>query len=134
MRDAQEFGVRSSEFGNTTEKFHFEDLAVYKKALDYIDFVYELSARFPSFERFALSNQFQRAAASIALNLAEGSGGTKLEFQQFIKIARRSVRESVVCTTIAVRRRYITSDQNNESRILCIELSKMLSGLLNSVK
>lgn len=114
-------------------KFSFEDLLVYKKALDYVDCVYEWTQKFPSEEKFGLTGQFQRAAQSIALNIGEGSGGTKAEFRHFIKIARRSVRECVVCTTLARRRRYLSDKEELMSREMVVELSKMLSGLLKAI-
>ncbi len=116
------------------EKFHFENLAVYQKSLDYLDYVYDLVDTFPSRERLALASQFIRAAQSICLNIGEGSGGTKGEFQQYIRVSRRSVRECIVCSTIALRREYISVDQNKRSRSACSEISKMLSGLFNSVR
>ena len=116
------------------EKFNFENLDVYKKSLDYLDFVYSLTGRFPDIEKYGLASQFQRAAQSVCLNIGEGSGGSKLEFQQFIRIARRSVRECVVCSTIATRRQYIQPPENIKSRKFCLELSKMLSGLLSSIR
>ena len=119
--------------GIEKEKFNFENLSVYQKALGYIDFVYTITTNFPKEERFGLAGQFQRAAQSIALNIGEGSGGSKAEFQQFIRIARRSVKECVVCTTIALRRNYIIRQDENKSRSMCLELSKMLSGLLSSL-
>jgi len=115
------------------EIFEFEKLTVYQKALDYIDLVYQITEKFPESEKFGLTNNFRRAAQSIALNIGEGSGGTKAEFRQFIKTSRRSVRECVVSTTISKRRTFITSAEETESRQRCIELSKMLSGLLRSV-
>ena len=119
--------------GTRTEKFHFENLSVYQKSLDYIDFVYNITEKFPKEERYGLSSQFQRASQSIALNIGEGSGGSNSEFKQFIKIARRSVRECIVCAAIARRRKYISESEENLSRNLCSEISKMLSGLLNSL-
>lgn len=115
------------------EGFEFEKLQVYQKALDYIDFVCQISKKFPDSERFGFTDNFRRAAQSIALNIGEGSGGTKPEFKMFLRIARRSVRECVVGTTISKRRNYINSDEEKESRNRCIELSKMLSGLINSL-
>jgi len=113
--------------------FEFEKLQVYQKALDYIDFVYEITENFPQTEKFGLAANFRRAAQSIALNIGEGSGGSKKEFRQFLVISRRSVRECIVCTTISRRRGFIPETKENESRRRCIELSKMLSGLMNSL-
>ncbi|MGE5808171.1 MAG: four helix bundle protein [Nitrospirota bacterium] len=72
--------------------FDFEKLIVYQKALDYVDVVYTITKTFPKQEMFSLTDQFRRAATSICLNIAEGSGGTKSEFNQYLKIARRSTR------------------------------------------
>ena len=46
-------------------KFNFEDLKVYQKALDFIDFTYQLTSGFPSNEKYGLTSQFNRAAVSI---------------------------------------------------------------------
>ena len=129
---SSELGV-GGERNMSEERFDFENLSVYQKSLDYIDFVYGLTSRFPKVEMFRLTQNFQGAAQSIAINIGEGSGGSRKEFRQFIRIARRSVRECVVCTTIARRREYITGEEEMESRRRCIELSEMLSGLHNSV-
>jgi four helix bundle protein len=47
------------------ERFDFENLKVYQKALDYIDFVYEITRGFPKEEVFSLTNQLKRASISI---------------------------------------------------------------------
>ena len=54
------------------ERFDFENLRVYQKALEYVDFVYEITKHFPKAEIFSLTDQFKRASASICLNIAEG--------------------------------------------------------------
>lgn len=115
-------------------KFDFENLKVYQKALDYIDFVYEITNSFPKGEQFGLTSNFQRAAQSIALNIGEGSGGSKTEFRYFLRISSRSIRECIVCTTIAKRRNYLNQKQEIESRSQCVELSKMISGLRKSLE
>ena len=115
------------------DKFNFESLLVYQKALDYIDFVYLMTSKFPKDEVFGLTSQFKRASNSIALNIGEGSGGTIPEFKNFIRISYRSLNECVVCTTIAKRRNYITEKQNQESREKLLEITRMLSGLKKSL-
>ena len=108
--------------GVEENKFNFENLNVYQKALDYIDFVYLITAKFPKGEQFGLTSQFQRAAQSIALNIGEGSGGSNAEFKQFIRISRRSIRECIVCVAIALRRQYITQEEESRIRGMCSEL------------
>ncbi|WP_346859533.1 four helix bundle protein [uncultured Draconibacterium sp.] len=111
-----------------TNFFDFESLDLYKKSLDYIDFVYDLITLFPKDERFELSSQYKRAAISIALNVAEGYGESIPLAIKYLKTVRGSVRECLGCSTIAFRRNYINEKKYNESRALLTELSKMTAG------
>src|SRR4030043_696931 len=115
------------------ELFEFEKLRVYQKALEFINKVYLITKLFPKEERFGLIDQFRRAAVSIALNIAEGSGGTKTEFRHFLIIARRSVRECVAVTEVSFRQHYISSETKIELRSDCADLSRMITGLLKSI-
>jgi four helix bundle protein len=110
------------------ESFDFEDMSLYKKSLDYVDLVYDLTANFPSKEIYGLSSQFQRAASSISLNIAEGYGESIPLALRYLRITRGSIRECVGCSTIAFRRGYISSDQNSLSRGMLMELAKMSYG------
>jgi four helix bundle protein len=112
------------------ELFDFEKLKVYQKSLDFVDYVYEIVAKFPEKEKYDLSRQFKRAAYSISLNIGEGSAGSRKEFIQFLTIAFRSMRECVVCSTIASRQKYIDQKTEMELRNKLIEISKMISGLI----
>jgi len=110
------------------ETFDFEDMSLYQKSLDYIDLVYRFTTNFPSKESYGLSSQFQRAASSISLNLAEGFGESIPLALRYLRISRGSIRECVGCSTIAFRRGYISEEQNSESRKLLMELAKMSYG------
>lgn len=116
------------------ELFDFENLEVYKKALDFVGLIYEITKKFPVEERYSLLDQFRRAAVSICLNIAEGSAGSRSEFIQFIKISRRSARECIAITTISRRRNYIGMNTEELMREKCVELSKMTMGLIKSLK
>jgi four helix bundle protein len=129
----------SSEFGDKLggkmrdELFDFENLKVYQRALEYVDFVYRVTKTFPKEELFSLTDQFKRAATSICLNIAEGSGGSKPEFSQYVKIARRSTRECIAISEISYRQSYFDEETKKQSRMFCTEISKMLSGLMKSL-
>jgi len=110
-------------------KFDFESLSVYQKSLDFIDSVYKISSSFPDYEKYGLKSQFTRAANSIALNIAEGYGESNNLFGRYLKISKGSVRECVVCTSISLRREYISAQIHNNLRADLFELSKMLMGL-----
>lgn len=117
-----------------SEKFDFENLKVYQRALEYVDLVYKITKAFPKAETFSLTDQFRRASTSIALNIAEGTGGSDAEFNQFLKIARRSTRECVAITEIAYRQGFADNNIKQASRDACLELSRMISGLMKSLK
>lgn len=110
-------------------KFNFENLQVYQKSLDFVDMVYELTQKFPKSELYNLTSQFKRAAVSISLNIAEGAGDTNPQFSRFLQIALDSIKECVVCSTIAKRQKFISNDENNVNRERLTELAKMISGL-----
>ena len=114
--------------------FKFEDLKVYQKALDFVDIAYEVSQNFPKSELYNLTSQFKRAAVSIPLNIAEGAGDTNAQFNRFLEIASGSVKECVVCSTIARRQNFISEEKNLENRRKLAELSKMISSLKKYLK
>ena len=120
--------------GGEPEIFNFENLNVYKKALEFINLVYCVTNGFPSEERFALTDQFRRAAYSIALNIAEGYGTSNLEFKRYLRISKGSIRECIAIISIGKMREYIDYKTESKFRCFCVELSKMLSGLINSLK
>jgi four helix bundle protein len=53
--------------------YKFQKLEIYQLALQYIALIYDLADKLPASENFNLKSQITRAAASIALNIAEGS-------------------------------------------------------------
>lgn len=114
--------------------FSFEDLKVYQKALDFTDFVYSLTATFPREELYGLRSQFNRAAVSIALNTAEGSGNSDLQFNRFLQMADDSLRECITCSTIAHRRSFISAEENQKVREMLLEIFKMIKSLQKYLK
>ncbi|WP_324721919.1 four helix bundle protein [Salinimicrobium sp. HB62] len=115
-------------------KFNFEDLKVYQKALDFIDYTYSLTAEFPREELYGLTSQFNRSAVSIALNTSEGSGDTDAQFHRYLQAAADSVRECVTCSTVAFRRKYIREEENKKARLMLLEILKMISSLQRYLK
>lgn len=113
--------------------FNFEKLIVYQKVLIFVNNVYDFTAKFPKEEKFALIDQFRRAAISIGLNIAEGCGNSDADFKRYLKISKGSIRECVAIITLSKMRGYIDLKDEGALRSQCIELSKMLSGLINSL-
>lgn len=86
-------------------KYNFEDLQVYQKSLDFVDMVYNTTDKFPAEEMYRLSSHYILAAISIPLNTDEGSGDTDAQLNHYLQISGNSVKECVVCSSIARRRK-----------------------------
>jgi four helix bundle protein len=53
---------------------HFTDLTVYKRSFELAGEIFLISRRWPSEERYALTDQARRAARSVGANVAEAWG------------------------------------------------------------
>ncbi|MCC6680872.1 MAG: four helix bundle protein [Phycisphaeraceae bacterium] len=114
--------------------FMFENLQVYQKAVDFADRVCVLTETFPRGYYF-LVDQINRAAVSIATNLAEGNGRfTKPDRKNFFTIARGSVQECVPLLEISLRRNFISPADHRAMKESLEEISKMISGLITGLE
>ena len=112
--------------------FRFEDLRIYHKALDYTCWVKNISKDFQGESEFC--KQIICVAKAIAVNIAEGSGRNKTQFIYYLKMAKSSIRESIVLSTLAHRLGYFNDEQLEESRQYLIEMTKMVGALISSLQ
>ena len=72
----------------------FKEVVAWQKAHDFVLMVYNATKQYPSFERFGLCSQFQRAAVSIPANIAEGYRRDGMADKlRFLNIAQGSLEE-----------------------------------------
>lgn len=72
----------------------FRDLAVWRKAHEFVLQVYALTAGFPRQETYGLTSQMRRAAVSIPANIVEGFRRRgKADKARFMNIAEGSIEE-----------------------------------------
>ena len=72
----------------------YRDLLIWQRGIVLAKEVYEITRTFPSYERYGLSNQLQRAVVSVPSNIAEGCGRTgSKELRRFLEIAAGSASE-----------------------------------------
>lgn len=113
--------------------FIFENLAVYQKALDLSEQIATLTESFPRGYYF-LTDQLNRAALSIATNLAEGNGRfTKADRKNFFVIARASAQECVPLIELAFRKNFVTESARLDLRERIEVIAKMISGLISGL-
>jgi four helix bundle protein len=116
------------------KKFEFENLDIYQKAIKFNDKIYRITKSYPKFEIYGLTSQIRRSASSIALNIAEGYGRYHKNLKkQFYYIARASIYECVPVLTISLNQNYIKKSEFDELYKDCLDLSRMISGLINSI-
>ena len=113
----------------------FRKLKIWQKAMDFVEKIYKTTNKFPNEETYGLTSQLRRAATSVALNIAEGSGSdSDAEFNRFLSIAHRSNYEIMCGVEIAKRLNYVTEDNFNLLLKNSNELSAMLFGFKKKLK
>lgn len=111
--------------------FMFENLEVYKKTIILADDLGVVTESFPK-GNYYLSDQLNRAALSIATNIAEGNGKYhKADRINFFRIARGSAFECVPILELCKRKKLIKEEDCNGFKDRLDEICKMLSGLMN---
>lgn len=110
-------------------------LDVWKKAVDLVQQIYDLTKTFPKNEDYSLTSQMRRAAISVPSNIAEGAARqTKKEFMQFLHMAQGSLSELDTQIEIAKRLGYFSEDQSKKPFEIMQDIDMMLSGLIKSLK
>ena len=109
-----------------------KDLEVWKKSMDLVVRLYQITKLFPDSEKYGLTSQMRRAAVSIPSNIAEGAArkGNK-ELLQFLYIAIGSLSELETQYLIAVRLEFVTKEDAFEQQL--IEVIKLLIGFKNYI-
>jgi four helix bundle protein len=112
----------------------FRDLLVWQKASALAVDIYRVTRAWPREEIYGLTSQVRRAAISIVSNIAEGEGRqSAAEFARFLRIAHGSLREIEAQVFIAMKLDYLTSEEFDRLDQCCVEVGKMLNGLINTV-
>ena len=119
--------------------FRFEQLEIWKLAIEFASHVYDLTERFPKSEIFGLRSDIRAAGNSVPMNIGEGSGrGSKRDFSRFLDIAMGSVYEVVTGMAIALKRRYIATAEYRaiyeEAEVLAKKLTRFQATLTPSPK
>ena len=110
-----------------------KELNVWKKGMNLVEKIYEVSDVFPDSERFGLTSQIRRAAISVPSNIAEGAARkSDKELLQFINIALGSLAEIETQYLIAIRLGLLKKD--NALMSLINDEKQLLLGFRNYIK
>ena len=113
----------------------FEDMIAWQKARKLTAEIYAATRRGQFAKDFSLVDQIRRAAVSIVSNLAEGfDRGNNKEFLTFLGFAKGSSAEVRSQLYVALDIGYIDSQEFARLNILADEVSKLLNGLITSLR
>jgi four helix bundle protein len=107
--------------------FDHEKLDVYRAGIELVILIDEIVQHFPR-GRAYLTDQLQRAGASVPLNIAEGAGEfSNNEKGRFYRMAKRSATECAGIFDICRRLQIIEEQKHAKGRELLIRIVSMLT-------
>jgi four helix bundle protein len=110
--------------------YPFEKLRVWESARQLVAEVYRLTKSFPRSEIYGLTSQTNRAAVSVAANLAEGSARTSRKDQaHFTQIAYGSLTELARLLILAADLQFLSSENESNVREEIESISRQLNAL-----
>lgn len=112
----------------------FKQLRAWREAKNLAVLSRSAIAHLPKEERFALADQWRRAAYSVALNIAEGASrrGPR-EFRRYLDIARASLHELEAIFELASAQAYVPDAQMVELQTTRANCARMVYGLLRKM-
>ncbi len=113
----------------------YRDLEVWQRGMELAEQVYAVTRMFPPEERYGLTSQMRRAAASVPANIAEGwARRSTREFLQFLNIASGSLRELETYILLAGRVSLMTEAQARPLLDTAQTLARQLLSLQRRLK
>jgi len=110
----------------------FEDLLVWQKSQDLAVLIY---THFSLCKDYGFKDQISRAIVSVSNNIAEGfERNSNADFSRFLYISLGSISEVRSMLYLSVRLEIISTELSEELIQKTNEISKMLYGLIQSMK
>jgi len=107
-----------------------EKLDVYQVAIDFVALANDVAERLPR-GRAYVADQLQRAATSIALNVAEGAGEfSSKEKARFYRMAKRSATECAAILDVCSRLALVEREPLDSGRKLLLRIVSMLTQII----
>lgn len=114
---------------------NYRDLAVWQRGMDIALAVYEVTKSFPADERFGLTSQLRRAAASVPANIAEGHARSSTkDYLRYFAIAIGSLAETATFIELAGRLGYGNVEELRKIFEMTTEERRMLRALQKSLR
>lgn len=113
----------------------FREIKVWQKAHDLVLAIYKATENFPQDERYGLTSQIRRAAASVPTNIVEGRArGSDADFRRFLVIAFGSANELEYLLLLARDLGFLDGGRHDSVAGDLEEIKRMLSGFMKKLK
>ncbi|MBT5900788.1 MAG: four helix bundle protein [Opitutaceae bacterium] len=113
----------------------YHNLEVWKRAHALVLNLYKLSKSFPDEERYGLTSQIRRSAASVPANSAEGCGRlSDRELARFVEIAHGSASETEYHLLLARDLGYADVDSHYRLADEVSQITRMLGALSRKLR
>lgn len=110
-------------------------LQLWKKCIDLVTHLYEVTKSLPREEEFGLKSQLRRAAVSVPSNIAEGlTRSTRKDKLHFLNISQGSLSEIDTQVEICQSLKFINQNVYDHTMNRILEVQMLLSGLIRSLK
>ena len=114
--------------------FDFKNIIAWQRAHDFTLEVYKVTRCFPDSEKYNIVSQFQRAAVSIAANIAEGYKKlSKADKLRFFNISQGSLEECRYYCILSRDLGYIDENTYQELVQTILDTSFMLNAYIKGV-
>ena len=114
---------------------NFREYTIWTDSIILIKQTYQFTKHFPEHEKFGLKSQVQRAAVSIASNIAEGaSRASEIDFARFLEIALGSSFEVETQMIIAKELEYIKEEELDQIIANLNKLQKQINHLITKIR
>lgn len=113
---------------------YYRDLMAYQKGYELAMKIFQLTRRFPSEERYSLTDQLRRSSRSVCTNIAEGYRRRRYKdyFISKMNDAETENTETEVWLDFCLDCGYITIDEKKQLTLLNAEVGKLLNYMINN--
>ena len=112
-----------------------KELKVWQKGIELVKVIYGITNDFPKAEQFGLTSQIRWCSVSIPSNVAEGCGRhSDKELIHFLYITLGSASELETQIIISQELGFLEKEMSEMIQALILEIIKMTSSLINSIK
>lgn len=114
---------------------NFREYPVWKEAVDFATYVYDVTGKMPWFEKKGLCDQMQRAAVSISSNIAEGAArSSDADFAHFLDFALGSAFEVETQLKISHNVGYLDEELYRELSNKLSSIERQINALITKIR